>query len=155
MGLSLPSAIGLMIHPRTHPTAFRGGFLSPDASSRPAEQCAAACPGVIVPHWRGLSGRSSAIRCFISSAVDASKRFFIAGGVSFFFGGGFLFPMVGVLREPPAGRRSMREEGVGAGFGESAHVVVLLLVALKRGREELIDLHRAVSCAPDHLDTEN
>ena len=49
----------------------------------------------------------------------------------------------------------MREEGVGAGFGESAHVVVLLLVALKRGREELIDLHRAVSCAPDHLDTQN
>src|SRR5205814_8831253 len=59
------------------PRNIRGGILSPNANSKPAEQCATACAAFILPHSRSLCGLSCAIRSLTSSTLVASKRFFM------------------------------------------------------------------------------
>jgi len=70
-----------MMGPRMRPMNFRGGRKSPSAISMPAEQCAIAWAGFIVPHWRGLSGCSVSSRALTSFAVGGSKRFFMHASV--------------------------------------------------------------------------
>jgi len=60
---------------------FRGGQRFPSAISMPAEQCAIACAGLMVPHWRALSGLSFPDRALTSVATAGSKRFFMPASV--------------------------------------------------------------------------
>ncbi len=69
------NALDFTIGPRIRPRSIRGGRLSPGASSKPAVQCAIACAGFILPHWRSLSGRRCAILSFTSCTLAASNRF--------------------------------------------------------------------------------
>ena len=63
--------------PRAAPLIPAAESCPPAPISMPREQCSSACAGLIVPHCRALSGFICAIRCFTSSALAASNRFFI------------------------------------------------------------------------------
>jgi len=67
----------LHYRPKDPPDEHARRLLVPSAVSTPREQCSSACAGFIVPHCRTLSGLNCAIRCFTSSTLAASNRFFI------------------------------------------------------------------------------
>ena len=76
IGSSSRSARGFTIHPMSRPMKTRGGVLSPNANSTPAEQCATACGAFILPHSRWLSGFNNAIRSFTSFHTCRFKEIF-------------------------------------------------------------------------------
>src|SRR5260221_11590849 len=81
MGSPFTSNDFFAIGPSSLPIKIRGGETFPIAISNAAVQCASACAGFILPHWRWLPGCNRASLAFTSSTLAVSKRFFMWKGL--------------------------------------------------------------------------